>query len=284
MPDITQFVALPATTAPGSNPPTGSLKMAYAQAGSGFPFVMVHGYTGSKLDFAGQTEGFEDIRTVVTPDLRGHGATQHLPPYSLAQFTTDLLTFLDSLGIDRCDLLGHSMGGMIAMRAASQAPERFRSLILMGTSAQSVAIANDEVASHLAEIVAEEGCLGLLPLMKMGAQSKAIERGIEYLGDAEHWRRVQLKLSQLDPQAFIDCRSALLGPIIDDAALEGIHCPTTILVGEQDRPFRKPAEHLLATLPNASLKVIAHAAHSPQYENHDAWRHCVRQHLEKVSL
>ncbi|MFK7913548.1 MAG: alpha/beta fold hydrolase [Pseudomonadales bacterium] len=284
MTTITQFVALAPNGERTGAAGAGALKMAYTRNGQGFPFVMVHGYTGSKLDFADQTESFEDIRTVITPDLRGHGETEQEPPYHLEQLTTDLLAFLEAADIPRCDLLGHSMGGMIAMRAAAQAPERFRSLILMDTAARSVALTNDEVASHLAEIVAEEGCQGLLPLMQMGTQSAAVERGIAYLGEAEHWRRVRLKLSQLDPQAFIDCRTALLGPIIDDAALASINCPTTILVGEQDHAFRKPAEHLLATLPNASLQVIAHAAHSPQYESHDAWRRCVRQHLEQVSL
>lgn len=279
MPAITQFVALQPPGEPGAR-----LKVAFSRTGQGFPLLLVHGYTGSKLDFYGQTEGFEDLRTVIAPDLRGHGETDHQQPYDLAQLTYDLLGFLDALQIPRCDLLGHSMGGIVALRAAAQDPTRFRSLLLMDTTAQPLILMESKVAEQLTKLVRQEGCEALFPMMQTGAQSPAIQRGIAHLGNDEYWRRVRLKLSQLDPDAFVDLREAMLASTVDDTELVSIDCPVTIVVGEQDALFRQPAEHLLARLPNASLTVVPFAGHSPQYENHDAWRRCVRAHLEQVAL
>lgn len=269
MPHITHYVA------------SGALELAYHQSGAGFPLLLLHGYTGSKLDFQDQLADFDDLRTVIAPDQRGHGQSSQQGPYTLGQLTYDLLQFLDTLNIDRCDLLGHSMGGMIALRAAAAQPERFRSLILMDTSATAINLMSDEVAAELADLVRAGGCQELLPLMQMGAAKRAVQRGIDFLGKDEHWRRIRQKLSQLDPIAYIDLQSALKTQRVDDATLAAITCPTTVIVGEKDVAFRKPADHLAATIPDARLSIIRHAAHSPQYENHSEWRDAVRAHLQR---
>ena len=95
------------------------------------PVVLVHGMgsdhstwrsTASMLRRAG--------RTVVAPDLRGHGRSAHTGDYSLGSFADDLLAVVDDLGVEQADVIGHSLGAHSALRLAMEHPSRVRSLVL----------------------------------------------------------------------------------------------------------------------------------------------------------
>ncbi len=257
----------------------GDLQTAYSEIGSGFPFLLVHGFTGSKLDFQDQLEWFEDVRRVIALDQRGHGESTNQPPYELDQLVTDLVGFLNAMDIEACDLLGHSMGGMVALRAVLQHPDRFRSLILMDTTPLSVTLMDAHAWQTLTELIRKDGCQALLQSMRGQSITPTLRRSIDYLGEAEHWRRIQVKLTQMDPAAFIDLGQAMehQQPLVE--LLSEIECPTTVIVGKQDQPFVKPAKLMANKIPNANLQIVPKAGHSPQYENPETWKYAVRQHL-----
>ena len=188
---ITNFVA------------NGAIQTAFHETGKGEPFVLVHGFTGSKLDFHDQLEWFEDLRRSIAYDQRGHGESSNAGPYHFAQLVSDLIGFLDQIDVERCDLLGHSLGGMIAMRAVLEHPDRFRSLILMDTSAEPMEMGPNNIREKLNRVVTEQGGQALLGMMRTQPPSRAQQRGVDYLGEAEHWQRISVKLSQLDPGSFV---------------------------------------------------------------------------------
>ena len=258
----------------------GPLSTAYQEAGRGRALLLVHGYTGSKLDFQDQLDWFADLRRVIAYDQRGHGESSNHRPYDFDALVADLLGLLDVLEIERCDLLGHSLGGMVALRAVLEAPQRFESLVLMDTAADSLPDMSAEAREHLNALVTEQGCTALLPRMREVSPSPAQRRGIDFLGDEEHWRRIGVKLEQMDPLAFTE-----LGPLLRNQPslldrLPAIECPTTVIVGEHDSAFVEPSAVLAERLPCARLVTIPDAAHSPQYENPDSWRDAVREHLQ----
>lgn len=260
----------------------GPLSTAYHEAGSGPPFVLVHGLTGSKLDFHDQIEGFAGDRRVIAYDQRGHGESTNHRPYDFDTLTEDLLRLLDVLDIQQCDLLGHSLGGMVAMRAVLSAPDRFRSLILMDTAASSLPDPLAQSRQRLNALVLEQGCTALLPRMREGRPGPAQQRGIDLLGEDEHWRRIEVKLEQMDAEAFVELGTLLRDQPPLSGRLETIRCVTTVLVGEHDTPFVAPSAALAQAIPSARLVTIAGAAHSPQYENADAWRSAVEDHLRSA--
>ena len=102
---------------------------------------------------------------------------------------------------------------------------------------------------------------------------------IDFLGETEHWNRIRWKLEQLDAQAFADLTDELSRHDVE-AELDGIDCPVTIMVGEHDDPFVDPSRRMAEAIPNARLEVIADAAHSPQYENAQAWMKVINEHLD----
>jgi len=116
----------------------GDIEMAYEEAGSGErPFVLVYGFTGSRDDFSDVLPELGELGHTVILDQRGHGDSTNTRDRStchFAQLQEDLLGFLDAMGIERCELLGHSMGGVVGLRFALDHPERVASLVLMDTT------------------------------------------------------------------------------------------------------------------------------------------------------
>src|SRR5579863_3378489 len=85
-----------------------------------------------------QTPAFEKQFRLLRYDMRGHGKSSvPKPPYSVADdLVPDLLALADSLSIDRFHLCGLSVGGMIGMALAQQAPQRLHKLVLSNTAAR----------------------------------------------------------------------------------------------------------------------------------------------------
>ncbi len=260
----------------------GPLITAYLEWGTGEPLLLLHGYTGSKLDFHDQLSCFEGYQAIA-PDQRGHGETTHADAYSFPLMVDDLIRFIDLLGLKRVHLLGHSLGGMVAMRAVLKAPDRFASLILMDTSPSPLSLTTPETRERIAEVMRTSGAGLLVTAMRAQKPSRRAQRGIDFLGAQEHWRRIELKLQQMHWQAFLDLGNELFAhqSVLD--ALHQISCPTTILVGDDDRPFIEPSEAMAKAIPGAALVILPDAEHCPQYENPEHWKIAVQNHLCKAS-
>jgi pimeloyl-ACP methyl ester carboxylesterase len=264
----------------------GSILTAYHDFGRGEPLVLLHGFTGSKLDFHDQMGWFADDHRVLAPDQRGHGESSNVgstAAYTLDTLVDDLAGFLTALRIPRCDLLGHSMGGMVALRFALRYPQRLESLMLMDTAAEPLTIFPPALRAQLAAEVRANGCASRLAMMRQMPMPDAAARGRDYLGEAEHWRRIELKLGQMDPEAWVGLGDELANQPSLLGDLAAIRCPTTVIVGEFDTPFLEPSARMATAIPGARLETIPLAAHCPQYENADAWRAAVAAHLARVS-
>lgn len=257
----------------------GALQTAYYDLSKGTPFLLVHGFTGSKLDFLSQLAWFVEDHRVLAYDQRGHGETSNIKPYTLEQLAADLLGFLDALEIPSCHVLGHSMGGMVVLRALLDAPERFQSLILMDTAAEGLSLFDADMRARLNAMVMDGGCEALLTGMRGQPQSAPIQRGIDFLGEAEHWRRIEVKLNQMDPEAFVALGHALSDQPSQKSRLSEISVPTTVIAGEYDAPFVPAAREMHQRIEDSRLAIIPDAAHSPQYENADVWRDEILRHF-----
>lgn len=262
----------------------GDILTAYHDEGHGEPLLLLHGFTGSKLDFHDQLQWFTDRHRVLAPDNRGHGESSNLgraDAYSLDILVEDLAGYFDALDIERCHLLGHSMGGMVAMRFALRYGDRLQSLILMDTAAEPLTVFPKALREQLAQEVRANGCASRLQMMRDMPMSDAAARGRDYIGTDEHWRRIELKLSQMDPEAWVALGNDMSNDIGVLSELGAIDVPTTIIVGEHDVPFVEPSGRMAKAIPGASLATIPLAAHCPQYENAGVWRKTIDSHLAR---
>ncbi|WP_456267248.1 alpha/beta fold hydrolase [Kushneria sp. AK178] len=94
------------------------------------PLVVLHGLFGSADNWRSHVKHWRRTRRVVAVDLRNHGRSPHAPGMGYDAMAADVLEVLDRLDIRQCDLLGHSMGGKVAMTLARHHPQRVKRLIV----------------------------------------------------------------------------------------------------------------------------------------------------------
>jgi pimeloyl-ACP methyl ester carboxylesterase len=108
-------------------------------AADGWPVVMLHGGAHDASHWAEVCRRLPPELRCIVPDQRGHGASDRAPDgdYSCAAQVDDLVALLAALAIDRCALVGHSMGGLNALRFAGTWPERATALALVDVSTET---------------------------------------------------------------------------------------------------------------------------------------------------
>lgn len=107
----------------------------YIEKGQGDPMILLHGNGEDCSYFQGQTDVFSRRYHVYAIDTRGHGKTPRgSRPFTIRQFSDDLLCFMNDHQIEKAHLLGFSDGGNIAMVFAVRHPERVNRLILNGAN------------------------------------------------------------------------------------------------------------------------------------------------------
>lgn len=107
----------------------------YIEKGSGVPLILLHGNGEDSSYFRHQIDPFSRHFRVIAIDTRGHGLTPRGDaPFTIRQFASDLLSFMDAHSIEKANLLGFSDGGNIAMVFALAHPERVGRLILNGAN------------------------------------------------------------------------------------------------------------------------------------------------------
>jgi len=102
--------------------------------GVGEPLVLIHGGLTTIGEIQGWVRPLAETRQVVAVEMQGHGRTADTNrPMSFATLGNDITTLLDHLKIPRADLVGHSFGGAIGIRAAIQHPDKVRRLVVISS-------------------------------------------------------------------------------------------------------------------------------------------------------
>ncbi|HUV10291.1 MAG TPA: alpha/beta fold hydrolase, partial [Acidimicrobiia bacterium] len=254
--------------------------------GHGPPFLMVHGFTGAKEDFADHAPCFARQHTVITFDLRGHGESDHpaeLASYSFDLLVADALAVADAHDAERFVLLGHSMGGMVARRLVLEHPERVAGLVLMDTAPGKPQGIDADMAEVAAQLALEDGMAELRILLDaanpLGSEADQRVRA-ERSGYVEFGAR---KWAAVEPAAY----AALLREIVHQPdqldEMRSIACPTLVVVGAQDEPFLEDSRAMADAVDGAELVIVPRAGHSPQFENPDVWYPAVDEFVREVT-
>lgn len=114
----------------------------YQTGGEGQPLVLIHGLFGSADNWGSIARHFSQHYQVISIDLRNHGRSPHCASQTYADMAADLLELCDRLGLAHIHVLGHSLGGKVAMQFATQYPERVRKLIVVDMAMRAYADAH----------------------------------------------------------------------------------------------------------------------------------------------
>ena len=265
---------------------SGDVELEVHEQGSGEPaLLLLHGFTGSSLDWTDVTGDLSADRRLVTYDQRGHGDSTNTgdpASYTIDALVTDLIAVVDQLGLAPFDLLGHSMGGIVAMRFALARPDALRSLILMDTFAAPTGGIPATWIDYVVGLARDKGMTAVAEMFLSyidqapNADKLSPERRDELAA------RIRYKLTHMDVEAFDQLGRGIgaFDSLLDSVA--AIRMPVTVIVGENDAGLREPADLMAKTIPGAVLEVIPASGHSPQEDNAPAWLAAVRGHLGRA--
>ncbi len=113
--------------------------------GAGEPLVILHGLFGSLDNWQTLATRWAETRMCVLVDLRNHGKSPHLDTHTYREMAADLSAFLEDNWMHEVDVLGHSMGGKVAMRFAVDFPDRVRKLVVVDMGVKAYRRGHDEI-------------------------------------------------------------------------------------------------------------------------------------------
>lgn len=221
-----------------------------------------------------QLPALADRWRVIRYDHRGDGASPApTGRYDIAGLGSDVLALLDRLGIERTSYCGLSLGGMVGMWLAANAPERIDKLILICTSAHL------PPASAWAERAAAVRAAGTTEVVADAVLARWLTPSFAHdHGELVSWLRAMLVSTPAD--GYASCCEVIerldLRP-----SLPSIVSPTLVIAGEQDAAT--PPEHarmIAAAVPRARLKILTQAAHLASVERPTDVTRLIVDHLE----
>ncbi len=238
----------------------GEVELAIWRSGSGSdPVICLHGITAQHRAFNAFARHLGPSRVVVGVDLRGRGdSAKPDSGYGLEAHAGDVIRVLDHLGLQRAVIVGHSMGSIVAMRLALDAPERVEKLVLVAAKPSYGDPALDVYYDEM-EALSDP----VDPEFVRGFQESTLARPVpDGLID-----RVVDESLKLPARVW----HGLLGPTLrvdHSADLARIAVPTLLAWGDRDEiATRADQETLLAALPDARLRNYAGGGHAFHWED-----------------
>jgi pimeloyl-ACP methyl ester carboxylesterase len=260
----------------------------YVEMGEGPPLLFIHGLSGAWQNWLENIPHFARTHRVVAVDLPGFGSSP-MPPWeiSIPAYGHFLRDFCERLGIERCSLVGNSMGGFIASELAITEPHRVDDLVLVSAAGITWARSRREPAEMLARVGRAAGPL-LLRVNMAGIRRarlrKAAFQGIFH--DPLSLRREAIwenLVPAMQSPGYFDAMTNLVGYDIRDRLGE-IGVPTLIVWGRNDRVVPVPAalSYEKRIGENAELVIFDHCGHVPQIERPVRFNRVVEDFLKRA--
>lgn len=249
----------------------------YEITGAGPPLLLLHGLGSCIPDWQPQIDAFAGQHQIIAIDIRGHGQSDKPPgPYSIAQFTADVIALLRHLGLGPVHVAGLSMGGMIALQMALDAPELVTSLTLINNGPEIPNRTFAEKRSIWQRMI-------LFRLFSMRKIGEVIgQRLFPNDHQAELLQTFIDRFAQNDKRAYLNATRALVNWSVLDRLGE-ITCPVLVVASDQDYASVDSKRGWISRLPNAELAVIENARHAVNGAQPEKFNPILAAFLARVS-
>jgi pimeloyl-ACP methyl ester carboxylesterase len=265
-------------------------RVIYRTVGSGPPVVLIHGMVNSSLHWEEVALRLADRYTVIAPDLIGHGDSAAVRgDYSIGAHAASIRDLLAVIGIERATIVGHSLGGGVAMQFFYQFPQRTERLVLVSSGGLGHEV------SPLLRSAALPGMSAALSLIAHRRILDAMWLAGKRLRSHGHNKGVYLQaiVRALRPLEQPGARKAFLHTLRSVIDVHGQRVsardrlyllssmPTLVVWGERDHTI--PLEHGRATheaVPHSRFETLPRAAHFPHLEDPEGLARVLGEFIE----
>jgi pimeloyl-ACP methyl ester carboxylesterase len=267
-------------------------RVIYRVAGSGPPVVLIHGMVNSSRHWEEVALRLADRYTVIAPDLIGHGDSAAVRgDYSIGAHAASIRDMLAVIGIDRATIVGHSLGGGVAMQFFYQFPQRTERLVLVSSGGLG-----HEVSPLLrsAALPGMSGVIGVVAHRRILDSLWELGKRLRARGHSKGVY-VQAVVRALRPLEQPGARAAFLHTLrsvidvhgqrvsaVDRLYLLG-SMPTLVVWGERDHTI--PLEHgraLHEAVPHSRFETLPRAAHFPHLEDPEGLARVLGEFIEST--
>jgi len=242
------------------------IEIAYTDEREGTALLLVHGFPLNRLAWIKQWAGLKASHRVIAPDLRGFGESGATNgPVAMSRYAEDLMSLIHHLRLGPVTLVGHSMGGYIALAFAAAYPQALHGLVLVSTKS---AADNLEVAAarrKLAERVREEGVGIVIDDMA----PRMLSAGNANTSMAEEVRGL---MAPSKPLGIISALQGMADRPNMASRLGLIRVPTLVISGTEDAVIPpSESEALAKAIAGAQLELIPNGGHLVAFECAEAF-------------
>lgn len=254
-----------------------TVELAFEELGNpeGCPLVILHGFFASSRNWRQIAEKLSAKFHVYVPDMRNHGLSPHALLMDYPSMTADLKAFLDQRGIKKANLLGHSMGGKVAMWFALNYPESVDKLIVVDIAPVSYQHSFDRIIE----------ALKALPLNEISNRKQA-EAMLAAAIPELNYRQFLLQNLVLDRGEYrwridLDIFDRMAPNIIafPDTELSAPFTGNALFIAGADSDYVKP-DDIAVLFPEATASVIANAGHWVHVQQSDIFMQQVESFIQ----
>ena len=247
------------------------------EKGQGKPVLLIHGFPFHQEIWDGYVERLSDEFRVITVDLPGFGKSEPLKsPFTLEQVASTLLDFLRKNDLKKVSIVGHSLGGYVALAMVKDSPELFASLVLFHSTAYADSAEKRAARSKSVEFVQKNGALpftsGFIPPLFFNPIHPAIER-------------VKKIASEATSQSVIGYTLAMKDRPDHSKTLEVFKNPTLFLAGKNDPGI--PVDSIIkqaAHCQKGEIQIFENVSHMGMLEKPEATASKIKDFLSKPNV
>ncbi len=263
--------------------------LSYVDSGAGPAMLFIHGILGSQGQWTQLIARLQNDHRVIVPDLFGHGESDKpVGDYSLGAHAATLRDLLDRLGVERVTLVGHSLGGGIAMVFYYLFPERVERLVLVASGGLGREV---NLVLRSATLPGAEWVLPVLASAWVRARAEKAGRALSSVGwrpstdIAAIWHGFTSLADAASRRAFLATTRAVIDPggqtvNAHDYLPDTAPIPTLIVWGSRDRMI--PAWHAInaqKSMPGCRVELFEGAGHFPHLDEPDRFADLVRDFI-----
>ncbi len=261
-----------------------SVELNHRITGEGKPLILLHGLFGSLENLGGIARRLQDEWQIHALDERNHGSSPHTDTMDYPSMAEDVLAYMDAQGLDKASILGHSMGGKVAMQVALMAPERVEKVIVADISPVSYKPHHDVILEGLRSLdltnvrTRQDADRLLAEFVETPGVRQFLLKNLERVPGDEQSADGPMFRWRLNLPVIDACYANLAKAPEGDGPFNG---PVLFLKGAESAYIQeKHRDQIMRLFPSAELRIIQDTGHWLHAEKADTFAALCRRFLD----